>query len=127
MRLSRACEVALRAVPLLPEAGSAERGPGLAELVDATGLPRPFLAKVLKELVRRGLLRSRRGRAGGYALGRPAAEITLADVVLAVERKESLEKAFPAAGGEIGRALDPLRRRFFALLDERTIADLASK
>jgi Rrf2 family nitric oxide-sensitive transcriptional repressor len=127
MRLSRACEVALRALPLLPPEGPDARGVGLAELVAATGLPRPFLAKVMKELVRRGLLRSQRGRAGGYVLGRPAQTITLADVVMAVERKESLERVYPAAGGAIGKTVEPLRQRFLALLTERTVADLAKR
>lgn len=127
MRLSRACEVALRAMPLLPAAETEGRGVGLAELVAATGLPRPFLGKVMKELVKKGLLRSRRGRAGGYVLGRPASEITLADVVLAVERRESLERVYPAAGGTVGKALEPLRQRFFTLLQDRTVADLSAK
>lgn len=125
MKLSRACEVALRALPLLPPEGPEARGRGLVELVEATGLPRPFLAKVLKELVHKGLLRSQRGRAGGYVLGRPAGTITLSDVVLAVERKESLERVFPRAGGAVGQALEPLRQRFLALLAEKTVADLA--
>lgn len=127
MKLSRACEVALRVLPLLPEGGHGERGPGLREISAATGLPIPFLGKVLKELVRKGLLKSQRGRAGGYVLGRPAAAITLADVVLAVERKESLEKVFPAAGGAIGRTLAPLRQRFLALLTGTTVEDLAKR
>lgn len=127
MRLSRACEVALRALPLLPPEGPEARGRSLDELAAATGLPRPFLAKVLKELVHRGILRSQRGRAGGYVLGRPAETITVADVVLAIERKETLDRVFPAAGGAIGRTVEPLRRKFLDLLAERTIADLAKR
>lgn len=50
------------------------------------GLPRSFLAKILKRLSRRGLVSSRRGPGGGHALARPADEITLAEIVAAVEK-----------------------------------------
>lgn len=54
-------------------------------LAEQTGVPRPTTARVLKLLSGGGLLRSTRGRQGGYGLVRPPAEITLNDVVEAVE------------------------------------------
>lgn len=48
-------------------------------------LPANTLSKVFQRLARRGLLTARRGPGGGYALARPAAQITLADILRAVE------------------------------------------
>lgn len=56
-----------------------------AELAAETGLPVPTVQKVVSLLSRAGLLRSIRGAGGGLQLGRPAAAITLADIVEAVE------------------------------------------
>jgi FeS assembly SUF system regulator len=52
---------------------------------EKTGIPLPTVAKLMKSLNRAGLVKSQRGAAGGYTLGRHAAEITLADVIQAVE------------------------------------------
>lgn len=56
-----------------------------AELAMETGLPAPTVQKLVSMLSRAGLLRSVRGAGGGIQLGRPAAAITLADIVEAVE------------------------------------------
>jgi FeS assembly SUF system regulator len=56
-----------------------------AELAGETGLPLPTVHKVVSLLSRAGLLRSIRGAGGGLQLARPAAAITLADIVEAVE------------------------------------------
>lgn len=54
-------------------------------LSEMTGLPEPTVAKVLKSLAQAGLVESLRGSAGGYRLSRPAAYITAADVITALE------------------------------------------
>jgi FeS assembly SUF system regulator len=56
-----------------------------AELAQETGLPAPTVQKLVSKLVAAGLLRSVRGAHGGMQLARPAAAITLADIVEAVE------------------------------------------
>ncbi len=55
------------------------------QLAAETGLPQPTVQKLVSVLTRAGLLRSLRGAHGGLQLARPAAAITLADVVEAVE------------------------------------------
>jgi FeS assembly SUF system regulator len=55
------------------------------ELAEATGIGVPTTSKVLKELQRAGLVASTRGARGGYALARPAAAISAADIIDAVE------------------------------------------
>ena len=56
-----------------------------AELASETGLPVPTVQKLVSKLSAAGLLRSVRGAGGGLQLARPAAAITLADIVEAVE------------------------------------------
>jgi len=54
------------------------------EVADALGVPAPYMAKLLQRLAHAGLVKGRRGRKGGYSLGRDAHEMTLWDVALAV-------------------------------------------
>jgi FeS assembly SUF system regulator len=56
-----------------------------AELAAETGLPVPTVQKLVSKLTGAGLLRSVRGARGGLQLGRPAAAITVADIVEAIE------------------------------------------
>jgi Rrf2 family protein len=63
-----------------------------AGVAEAEGIPPFYLAKVLQDLGRAGLLKSARGRGGGFYLSRPAEEITLLEVVSAVEDPRRLEK-----------------------------------
>ena len=80
MILSKSANYALRATICLAEAadGTRVRGSEIAERLD---VPPNYLSKSLRELARTDLLESTRGPGGGFALARPAAELTLADVV----------------------------------------------
>lgn len=126
MFFSRAQEVALATLPLLDRRGPGGDGRGAKDLAAAAGVPAPFLAKVLGRLVDRGLLRSKRGRRGGFVLGRSAVEITLADIVLALEKKGDLEAAFPEPPGAAARLLAPVRRDFLERLRATRLADVAA-
>lgn len=59
--------------------------PSAADLAGETGLPVPTAQKLVSLLARAGLLRSARGSGGGVKLARPAAAISLADIIEAVE------------------------------------------
>jgi FeS assembly SUF system regulator len=61
-----------------------------AELAVETGLPVPTVQKLVSKLTAAGLLRSVRGAHGGLQLGRPAAAITVADIVEAIEGRIAL-------------------------------------
>ncbi len=63
-------------------AGGVQTSPGIAQ---ATGLPEPTVAKVLKALVGGGLVASQRGARGGYRMVRSLAEIPVADVIKAID------------------------------------------
>lgn len=55
------------------------------DLAEQSGLPQPMVGKILKLLVKEGLLESTRGAHGGYRLGRSAESISVADIVRALE------------------------------------------
>ena len=84
MRLTHLADYA---VVIMTAAARREAGARLSasELAQETGVPLPTTQKLMGRLAAEGLLTSVRGAAGGYALARPAGEITLADIVEAVE------------------------------------------
>ena len=55
------------------------------DLAERTGLPQPYLEQILLNLKGAGLVRSKRGVGGGYVLARPVEEVTLAEIVAAVD------------------------------------------
>jgi Rrf2 family transcriptional regulator, iron-sulfur cluster assembly transcription factor len=98
LKLTSAADYAVRAMihlACLPEGGVALRN----EIADAQRIPPSFTAKILRSLVRAGLLRSSRGVHGGFTLARPAAEINMLEVVEAIEGPLSLADCTPPAAG----------------------------
>ncbi len=84
MRISAKADYAIRSVIELASMCAAE--PVKAEtLAAAQGIPAKYLLNVLFELKRAGIVASQRGAVGGYRLARPPGQITLADIIRAVE------------------------------------------
>lgn len=103
------------------------------ELSDATALPAPTVSKLLKQLSRAKLLDSHRGTKGGYSVARPPANISVADIVTAVEGPIALTECMSADGAvcEI-EALCPTRTNWRQIndalvgaLDSVSLADMA--
>ncbi len=59
--------------------------PSVRDIAERTGLPQPYLEQILLALKGAGLVRSKRGVGGGYVLARPPDEITLSQIVSAVD------------------------------------------
>ncbi len=70
------------------------------DLAAGAGLPAPTVAKILKRMGRGGLVTSQRGIHGGYALSRPAAEISVADIIGALEGPVAVTACVDGASGE---------------------------
>lgn len=80
--VSQKTRYALKALVLLAKDQRAKKGPVLiSELADRGHMPRKFLEAILLELKNQGILQSKKGKGGGYALARPASEITLGSVM----------------------------------------------
>jgi Rrf2 family protein len=132
VRISAKSDYAVRAMAELAAAGA--HGAVKAEQIAvAQDIPLNFLLGILRELRNSHLVRSQRGREGGYVLSRPAAEITLADVIRAVDgplanvRDLSLtELSYPGAAQSLREVWMAVRGSLREVLENVTVADLAS-
>ena len=98
LRLTNAAEYAIRSmlyIASLPDDRTVLR----SEVAEAQNIPPSFMAKILRGLVRAGLLRSSRGVHGGFALSRPASEINLLEIVEAMEGPVALTACVPDPSG----------------------------
>jgi Rrf2 family transcriptional regulator, iron-sulfur cluster assembly transcription factor len=105
----------------------------LDQLAADAELPRDFLAKIFQRLVRGGVLESRKGRGGGFALARPAHEVTLMDILQAMEGEQTFDQCviglercndtMPCSQHDLYK---PIRQRLKDYLTTTTLADLAS-
>jgi FeS assembly SUF system regulator len=89
-----------------------------SELAEATRLPLPMVSKILKLLARHGLLCSHRGVKGGYSLARPAAAITAADILRALEGPVALTVCIDGTPGECDREAFCAVRRPWQVINE---------
>jgi Rrf2 family protein len=132
MRITARAEYAVRAMVELAAAGE---GATVAaeEITVAQGIPRAFLLGILGELRRAGLLGSVRGSGGGWRLARAAGEVTLADVVRAVEgplarvseaRPEALD--YPPSAASLQLVWVALRASIRGVLEDVTVAEVAA-
>lgn len=81
--LSQTAEYALRAVTFLAE--HPDTAFSIPRIAEVTHVPPQYLAKIMQDLAKQGVLTSRRGVKGGYALARLAADVTLLEIVQAVD------------------------------------------
>ena len=129
MRTTAKADYAVRAALELAAAGDMVTADQLAQ---AQGIPANFLENILRDLRRGGIVESRRGQQGGYVLAKPAEEISLADVIRAVEGPlanvrgnppEDLEYEGPAR--RLRDVWVALRASVRSVLEQVTLADLA--
>jgi Rrf2 family protein len=128
MHVSARADYAIRAAAELAAAGEAVKGERISE---AQAIPLKFLENVLLELKHAGIVSSRRGVSGGYMLARPAADISLADVIRAVDgpmanvrgqRPETVEYPGPAAA--LREVWVAVRASLREVLEATSLADL---
>jgi Rrf2 family protein len=132
LRLSKKADYALIAMKHLAVRG--DRGSSSArEIAGLYDIPIELLAKVLQRLVRRGLLASQQGTRGGYQLSRPPVQISVADVLQAIEGPVMVTACTTDEGQceqfSKCNVRDPLYRvrdKILSALGECTIAELAA-
>jgi len=133
MHLNRGVEYGIEGLTYLAQAGS-DRSTLLREVSRATSIPETFLSKIFQRLVRSGLVRSRRGFRGGFLLARPASEITLREVVEALQgpiytpsREADPGKNFTGRAQQaVQQVVEKAQSRVRAVFEEITLADLAT-
>jgi Rrf2 family protein len=106
------------------------------EIAERHGVPRRLLAEVLKDLCRAGIVESTRGAQGGYSLARPATQISLGQVIGAIDGDVALTPCEDLRSYLVGSCdvestcpiqgpLDRLRAGISGLLQRTTLQDLA--
>jgi FeS assembly SUF system regulator len=87
-------------VLLTKMAGEPENQLNASEIAAQTGLPQPIVSKILKLLARREILISHRGAKGGYRLARPTTDISVAQIIEAVEGPIAITECVDDTPGE---------------------------
>jgi Rrf2 family protein len=131
VRVSAKADYAVRAVL---ELAVAEDGPVKGERVSqAQEIPLKFLENILIDLRHAGVVRAQRGAEGGYWLAKPAAEITLGEVIRAVDgplasvRGEAPEEvSYAGAAEHLQTVWIALRSSLRSVVDEVTVAEVVS-
>ena len=131
MRISAKADYAVRAAIEL--AAATDEKPVKAErIATAQGIPLNFLENILGELRHAGIVRSHRGAEGGFRLAKPATELTVADIIRAVEgplasvRGGPPEEAeYPGAAASLPRVWIAVRANLRRVMEHITVADIA--
>jgi Rrf2 family protein len=132
MRISAKADYAVRAVVELA-ADDGEKPLKAERIANAQDIPLNFLENILGELRHAGLVRSHRGAEGGFRLARPPEEITVADVIRAVEGPLASvrgappeEAAYNGAANSLPRVWIAVRVNLRRVMEAVTIADIAA-
>lgn len=131
--LSQKARYALHALIVLAEHGAGEPKM-IADIAEEARVPRKFLEQILLELKKRGIVRSLRGRAGGYLLGKAPKAITFAEVIRTIDGPLALSPCVSTTAYHrcedcvdeetcaIRKVLLAARDATAAVLEERTLA-----
>lgn len=132
MRVSRKAEYACIAMLELAACHAEPQPVRVKAIADAHGIPPRFLVQILLQLKTAGLVASVRGAAGGYQLTRPPTEVSLAEVIDAIDRDETPRPApngTPPSGavGVIHRVWREIQAEERRILEELTLAELVRR
>ena len=132
MRISAKADYAVRAAIELAAVPDDNAVP-VERIATSQGIPLSFLANILSELRVAGLVRSQRGPEGGYRLAKDPREVTIADIIRAVEgplatvRGVKPEEAeYPAPAGHLPRVWIAVRKNLRNVVEHVTVADVAN-
>ncbi len=128
MKISAKAEYACLAVLALARRGPDDPPVRIREISEAHGIPERYLVQILLQLKGAGLVASTRGASGGYRLARPAATISVGEILTAIDGPESppRESLRPAARA-LATVWETSRAAERAVLDRTSIAELADR
>ncbi len=92
--ISKTCGYAIRGILLLALEGNRERKLGIQEIAEELKVPQHFMGKIMQELVRKGLILSVKGPHGGFYPKTDVLEISLIQIVEAIDGLNILRKCF---------------------------------
>lgn len=128
---SASCHYGLQAMFYIALHSSEEKNVDLNEIAEEQKIPKHFLSKILQLLVKHKLLVSMKGPTGGYKLNRPADEISLLEIVKAIDGLDIFDqcgigfrKCNPEKPCPIHPEYKRIRDRVYNLFDEKTLVTL---
>jgi Rrf2 family transcriptional regulator, cysteine metabolism repressor len=128
MKISAKAEYACLAVLALARKGPDDPPVRIREISAAHSIPERYLVQILLQLKGAGLVMSTRGAAGGYRLARPAASISLGEVLTAIDGPETPARTpLKPAAQVLAAVWAHVRAAERAVLDETSIAQLADR
>jgi Rrf2 family protein len=133
MELTRAADYALRGILYL----SMQPRDSLciiSEIAEQMDIPEGFLARIFQILAKSGIIRSHRGKRGGFSLSKPPEEIVMKDVIEALEGPINLNRC-SSEYGDCGReelcslhqVWADIQKNIIAALEDANFADLANR
>jgi Rrf2 family protein len=132
VRITAKADYAVRAAAELAAAYGGERPVKGETIATNQGIPQKFLENILSDLRQSGLVKSQRGVDGGYRLAKPPADISVADVIRAVEGPLASVRGEAPEDVEYGGAAQPLQDVWIAVraslrqvVEHVTLADLS--
>lgn len=132
IRLSKKIEYAILAVQYISRNPS--RLISAKEISEKLNISFEFLSKTLQKLIQGGIVSSRQGAKGGYSLAKPATEVSVEDIIKAIDENTAIVECFEHAGGEsCGRTdectlrspIGKIQHEINTILRKTTIADLS--
>ncbi|MBT8387492.1 MAG: Rrf2 family transcriptional regulator, partial [Ignavibacteria bacterium] len=89
--LSNTCKYGIRAVIYLAANKGESKKIGIKTISKDLAIPTPFLGKILQSLAKQKILSSTKGPNGGFGLGKDAGEITLLDIIIAIDGRDVID------------------------------------
>lgn len=133
MKLTRGGEYAIRGVLYLAQQNDGKVSM-LSAIAKAQDVPPRFLAKIFQALAKAGVVKSHRGAKGGFSLARPASEVTVRDVIEAVEGPVYLNVCLVGPGECTRDTICPVhsvweeaQEKMMSVLAKASFAELAKK
>jgi Rrf2 family protein len=133
LEITRQADYALRASLEVARMPSGERAP-TATIASRQQIPLPFLAKIVSQLVVRGILEATRGASGGVSLARPADSITMLEIIEAIDGPITINRCTRdssvcelSSGCPFCEIFTEAQQQLVKRLSSTTLADLVSR
>ncbi len=128
MKISAKAEYACLAILALARPRSDDSPVRIREIAEANGIPERYLVQILLQLKGAGLVHSTRGASGGYRLARPSSQISLGEVLIAIDGPgEPPRESHEPAAQVLAAVWEHIRLAERAVLDQTSIADLCQR
>jgi Rrf2 family protein len=128
VRISAKAEYACLAVIALAERYNENRAVPIREIVDAKGIPAPFLTQILQKLKLAGLVVSVRGSSGGYRLTRRPDEISLREIIRIIDEQSTRSSRSNGATAQLlAQVWEQIRASETQVLTNTSIASLLER